>query len=227
MAKNISKLFFEDAHKKLKEMVGDEEYILPRTADDILVEEEDCAEEEDTAVVERRKNRAKRNRLRARGRNRRNYRFLEDEGSEEEEVIVDEDIVLEDEGEEVVMEEPEDDFEDDVVARRRSRLAALARKRVRERRTSRSRTSNSRRFKNGYDTEQLGDHIKNGIDYTVLKTKLAKVKMNKTSSLKYKSSEISRGSKLGTFRLHDGKNLVSGTIRYRANGTVQSFKVTR
>lgn len=226
MAKNISKLFFEDAHKKLKEMVGDEEYILPRTADDILVEEEDCAEEEDTAVVERRKNRAKRNRLRARGRNRRNYRFLEDEGSEEE-VIVDEDIVLEDEGEEVVMDEPEDDFEDDVVARRRSRLAALARKRVRERRTSRSRTSNSRRFKNGYDTEQLGDHIKNGIDYTVLKTKLAKVKMNKTSSLRYKSSEISRGSKLGKFRLHDGKNIVSGTIRYRANGTVQSFKVTR
>ena len=69
----------------------------------------------------------------------------------------------------------------------------------------RARSASTIRSKDGYDTKQLGDNIKNSVDFTVIRTKLAKVKMNKLSSISNSGSSISRVSRTGKFRLSDGR----------------------
>ena len=112
----------------------------------------------------------------------------------------------------------------------RARLKAAIKTRLARNKKSRikTRTRTGRRFKNGFDTEQLGENIANSVDYTVIKTKLAKVKMNKLSSMSQNGSSISRVNKTGKFRLSDGRgNKVAGTLKFRANGTVKSFRITK
>lgn len=225
--KSASKLFFESAQRNFRRRLEEDE-ILPPLEDAVGVVDDTEEDTEDTgaqSVAERRSRlrRSRRFRLRRRLRAR-----LEDEGNEDEFVEVNEPVFLEDEDaqdEFVGVEDPEEVATSPAVAARRARLrrARLRRARLRKR------VSTGRRFRDGFDTEQLGENIRNSVDYTVIKERLAKVKNRKGSSTKFRSgSVVTRGNKLGKFsmRMRNGRT-VTGTVKYRLNGTVKSFKVSR
>lgn len=224
--KSASKLFFESAQRNFRRRLEEDE-ILPPLEDAVGVVDDTEEEEEpvEQAVAERRSRlrRSRRSRLRRRLRAR-----LEGEGNEDEFVEVNEPVFLEDEDaqdEFVGVEDPEEVVTSPAVAARRARLrrARLRRSRLRKR------ISTGRRFRDGFDTEQLGENIRNSVDYTVIKERLAKVKNRRGSSTKFRSgSVVTRGNKLGKFsmRMRNGRT-VTGTVKYRLNGTVKSFKVSR
>ena len=226
--KSASKLFFESAQRNFRRRLEEDE-ILPPLEDAVGVVDDTEEDTEDTgaqSVAERRSRlrRSRRSRLRRRLRAR-----LEDEGNEDEFVEVNEPVFLEDEDaqddEFVGVEDPKEVATSPAVAARRARLrrARLRRSRLRKR------VSTGRRFRDGFDTEQLGENIRNSVDYTVIKERLAKVKNRKGSSTKFRSgSVVTRGNKLGKFsmRMRNGRT-VTGTVKYRLNGTVKSFKVSR
>ena len=226
--KSASKLFFESAQRNFRRRLEEDE-ILPPLDDAVGVvddTEDDTEDAGSQSVAERRARlrRSRRSRLRRRLRAR-----LEDEGNEDEFVEVNEPVFLEDEDaqddEFVGVEDPEGVATSPAVAARRARLrrARLRRSRLRKR------VSTGRRFRDGFDTEQLGENIRNSVDYTVIKERLARVKNRRGSSTKFRSgSVVTRGNKLGKFsmRMRNGRT-VTGTVKYRLNGTVKSFKVSR
>lgn len=171
-------------------------------ANDEVVADVPAVVDTEETVAERRA------RLRRKLRNRKARRFEEDEFVE-----VDEPVFLEDE----VVNEEEETVASSAVAERRARL----RRRMRLART--------KRFRDGFDTEQLGENIRNSVDFTVIKERLAKVKNRPNGVTKFRSGAVvSRANKLGKFsmKMRNGRT-VQGIVKYRPNGSVKSFKISR
>lgn len=248
--RSASRHFFENAQSKFRAngLLEEENQVLPSVDDDEIELTDDNQEDELQDKAEARR-KARIRKRRSRIRTRLGARLEDDD---EDEVPIDKDIELteddedielsvDDEDEDVELTEDDEDIEltdeddddamsDGAKARLRARLKAAIKTRLARNRKSRikTRTRTGRRFKNGFDTEQLGENIANSVDYTVIKTKLAKVKMNKLSSMSQNGSSISRVNKTGKFRLSDGRgNKVAGTLKFRANGTVKSFRITK
>lgn len=244
--KSASRIFFESAQRQYRRRLEEDEILPPveevavdvveeTPADDTIAErrarlrrsrlrrklrasrrfeEDEVANDEVVsdvpAVVDTEETVAERRaRLRRKLRNRKARRRFE----EDEFVEVDEPVFLEDE----VVNEDEETVTAPAVAERRARL----RRRMRLART--------KRFRDGFDTEQLGENIRNSVDFTVIKERLAKVKNRPNGVTKFRSGAVvSRANKLGKFsmKMRNGRT-VQGIVKYRPNGSVKSFKISR
>jgi hypothetical protein len=226
--KASSKLFFEEASKKLRRGGYLEEgEVLPSLddEDEIIVAEEEDENKETRDEVKARIARNIKNRMRSKSRSRVAKKRLYEE-DEDEEILINKEIELEDDDmdedpdyvddESVVTEEEEDENEEEILGKIAKAITPRSRQRVK------NKLAGTRRYK-----EQFGSIIADNIDFKVLREKLSKVKLSSHESIKRKNSYVSRANKFGAFRLYDGIKLREGKIKFRANGSVESFKVSR
>lgn len=220
--KASSKLFFEEASKKLRRGGYLEEgEVLPSLDDEdeiIGTEENEEARDEVKARIARNI----RNRMRNKSRSRVAKKKLYGE-DEDEEILINKEIELEDDDmdedpdyvddESVVIEEED---EEELLGQIAKAVNPRSRQRVK------NKLARTRRYK-----EQFGSIIADNIDFKVLREKLSKVKLSSHESIKRRNSYVSRANKFGAFRLYDGIKLREGKIKFRANGSVESFKVSR
>lgn len=220
--KASSKLFFEEASKKLRRGGYLEEgEVLPSLDDEdeiIGTEENEEARDEVKARIARNI----RNRMRNKSRSRVSKKKLYEE-DEDEEILINKEIELEDDDmdedpdyvddESVVIEEED---EEEMLGQIAKAINPRSRQRVK------NKLAKTRRYK-----EQFGSIIADNIDFKVLREKLSKVKLSSHESIKRRNSYVSRANKFGAFRLYDGIKLREGKIKFRANGSVESFKVSR
>jgi hypothetical protein len=220
--KASSKLFFEEASKKLRRGGYLEEgEVLPSLddEDEIIVAEEEDENKETRDEVKARIARNIKNRMRSKSRSRVAKKRVE------EEILINKEIELEDDDmdedpdyvdNESVVTEEEDENEEEILGKIAKAITPRSRQRVR------NKLAKTRRYK-----EQFGSIIADNIDFKVLREKLSKVKLSSHESIKRKNSYVSRANKFGAFRLYDGIKLREGKIKFRANGSVESFKVSR
>lgn len=220
--KASSKLFFEEASKKLRRGGYLEEgEVLPSLDDEdeiIGTEENEEARDEVKARIARNI----RNRMRNKSRSRVAKKKLYEE-DEDEEILINKEIELEDDD----MDEDPDYIDDESVVieeEDEEELLGQIAKAVnpRSRQRVKNKLAKTRRYK-----EQFGSIIADNIDFKVLREKLSKVKLSSHESIKRRNSYVSRANKFGAFRLYDGIKLREGKIKFRANGSVESFKVSR
>ena len=224
--KASSKLFFEEASKKLRRGGYLEEgEVLPSLddEDEIIATEEEDENEEARDEVKSRIARNIRNRMRNKSRSRVAKKKLYEE-DEDEEILINKEIELEDDmdedpdyvDDESVVTEEEDENEEELLGQIAKAVNPRSRQRVK------NKLAKTRRYK-----EQFGSIIADNIDFKVLREKLSKVKLSSHESIKRRNSYVSRANKFGAFRLYDGIKLREGKIKFRANGSVESFKVSR
>lgn len=244
--KSASRIFFESAQRQYRRRLEEDEILPP--VEEVAVDEVEDTPADDT--IAERKARLRRSRLRRKLRASR--RFEEDEVANDEVVadvpaVVDtEETVAErrsrlrrklrnrgsrrfEENEFVEVDEPVF-LEDEVVDEDEETIApavTVAERRARLRR--KMRLARTKRFRDGFDTEQLGENIRNSVDFTVIKERLAKVKNRPNGVTKFRSGAVvSRANKLGKFsmKMRNGRT-VKGIVKYRPNGSVASFKISR
>lgn len=226
--KASSKLFFEEASKKLRRGGYLEEgEVLPSLddEDEIIGTEEEDENEEARDEVKARIARKIKNRMRNRMRNKSRSRVAKKKlyEDEDEEILINKEIELEDDD----MDEDPDYVDDKSVVieeEDEEELLGQIAKAIdpRSRQRAKNKLAKTRRYK-----EQFGSIIADNIDFKVLREKLSKVKLSSHESIKRRNSYVSRANKFGAFRLYDGIKLREGKIKFRANGSVESFKVSR